>query len=134
MSPATPAPLANYPQVRRSGSQLYVSGMSARTVDGIAGVSVLPDGSKRYDIALQTTVVIDKIQAALLLAGASLDNCVSLTCYLADMRDYAAFNEVYNQRFSLVHGPARTCVSVLSLPHPDMRVEITATAEVPVVL
>lgn len=132
MSSLNPAPLANYPQLRQSGSQLYLSGMSARTADGIAGVSIQADGSRHYDIGLQTDLVIDKIQAALQQVGASLENCVSLTCYLADMHDYAAFNEVYNRRFSMARGPARTCLSVLGLPHPDMRVEITAIAEMPI--
>ncbi|MEL4179297.1 RidA family protein [Roseateles sp. PN1] len=123
------APLGAYPMLRRHGDWLFVSGMSARQADGsCAGVTRSGDGELQIDVALQTRVVIEKIRAALLSQGASLRDCVSLTCYLTDMRDFAAYNAAYAEFFDARSGPARTTVAVHQLPHPHMRVEITATA------
>lgn len=47
-------------------------------------------------------------------AGTSLDKAVKTTCFLADMSDFAAFNEVYAQYFTC--NPARSCVAVKALP------------------
>ncbi|MFC6282238.1 MULTISPECIES: RidA family protein [Polaromonas] len=121
-------PLGNYPPLRRAGEWLYVSGMSARQADGqCAGVLREADGSVTIDVALQTRVVIGKIRDALAGEGATLSDCVSLTCYLTDMRDFDAYNRAYGEHFS-IDGPARTTIAVHQLPHPDMRIEITATA------
>lgn len=112
------APLGNYPALRRRGPWLFVSGMSARQSDG-----TVPG-----DAARQTQLVIEKIRAALATEGAELSDCVSLSCYLVDMADFAAYNAAYAEFFPDLSGPARTTVAVHQLPHPDMRVEITATA------
>lgn len=121
-------PLGNYPPLRRAGDWLYVSGMSARQADGqCAGVLRDADGGVTVDVALQTRVVIGKIRDALASAGADLSHCVSLTCYLTDMRDFDAYNRAYGEYFC-IDGPARTTIAVHQLPHPDMRIEITATA------
>ena len=131
MTPA-PAPLANYSDVRRSGQQLYVSGTTARLADGVAGVTVGPAGAKTYDVGAQADVILQKIDTALRPHGSSVGRCVAMTCYLVDMADFAAFNEAYNRWFPpQVVTPTRTCVAVLALPHPDMRVEITAIAGLP---
>ncbi|MDC8785239.1 RidA family protein [Roseateles koreensis] len=125
-------PLGAYPNLRRCGNWLFVSGMSARQADGgCAGVSQSDDGELLIDVALQTRVVIEKIRQALTTEGATLSHCVSLTCYLTDMRDFAEYNKAYAEHFDAVTGPARTTVAVHQLPHPHMRVEITATAVLP---
>lgn len=118
MTAAAIAPLGAYPQLQRRGPWLFVSGMSARQADG----------SCVADVAQQTRVVIEKIRAALNAEGADLRHCVTLTCYLTDMRDFAAYNGAYAEYFDAQSGPARTTVAVHQLPHPEMRVEITATA------
>ncbi|GGX12158.1 hypothetical protein GCM10007242_17990 [Pigmentiphaga litoralis] len=129
---AAPAPLANYSDVRRTGQQLYVAGTTARLTGGVAGVTVSASGVKTYDVGAQTDVILQKIDTALRPHGSSLGRCVALTCYLVDMADFAAFNEAYNRWFPPhVVAPTRTCVAVLALPHPDMRVEITAIAGLP---
>ncbi len=128
MNTNTIRPLGAYPSVRRQGPWLFVSGMSARLADGsCAGVSRTPAGDREIDVALQTRVVIEKIRAVLQAEGAGLADCVSLTCYLTDMRDFGAYNDAYAEYFD-AQGPARTTVAVHQLPHPDMRIEITATA------
>lgn len=114
-------PLGNYPPLRRRGAWLFVSGMSARQADG----------SVPGDTAEQTRTVIEKIRAALATEGATLVDCVSLTCYLTDMRDFEAYNRAYSEYFDIASGPARTTVAVHQLPHPRMLVEITATACLP---
>ncbi len=111
-------PLGAYPPLRRRGGWIFVSGMSARQADG----------SVPGDAGEQTRIVIEKIRATLAGEGATLADCVSLTCYLTDMRDFAAYNRAYGEFFDIASGPARTTVAVHQLPHPDMRVEITATA------
>ena len=121
-------PLGPYPPLKRCGEWLFVSGMSARQADGsCAGVSQQADGELRIDVALQTRVVIEKIRAALATEGGTLADCQTMTCYLTDMRDFAADNAAYAQYFD-AEGPARTTVAVHQLPHPHMRIEITATA------
>jgi len=120
-------PLGAYPALKRRGDWLFVSGMSARQADGsCAGVSEV-EGQLQIDVALQTRVVIEKIRAALQAEGADLSDCLSLCCYLTDMRDFAAYNAAYAEYFDL-SGPARTTVAVYQLPHPHMRIEISATA------
>lgn len=122
-------PLGAYPSLRRCGDWLFLSGMSARQADGgCAGVTQLADGELQIDVALQTRVVIEKIRKALQEAGAALSDCVSLSCYLTDMRDFEAYNRAYAEVFDEATGPARTTVAVHQLPHPHMRIEITATA------
>lgn len=128
MSATIIRPLGNYPPARRVGDWIHVSGTSARQADGqCAGVVRHAAGTVQVDVALQTRVVIEKIRAALAGEGAELAHCVSLTCYLTDMADFAAYNAAYGEFFG-PDGPARTTVAVHQLPHPDMRIEITAVA------
>ena len=59
-------------------------------------------------------------------AGSSMDHVVKTTCFLADMGDFAAFNEVYAKHFT--SKPARSCVAVKALPK-GVLCEIEAIAE-----
>ena len=52
--------------------------------------------------------------AVLEAAGSSYENAIKTVCFLADMNDFAAFNEVYAKYF--VNKPARSCVAVKTLP------------------
>jgi 2-aminomuconate deaminase len=113
-------PLGKYPYVKRAGDYLFVSGMSAR----------LADGSVPGDVREQTHVVIGKIRDALRTLDADLADCVAITSYLVNMRDFDGYNGVYGEYFS-EQGPTRTTVAVRQLPHPDMLVELTATAYKP---
>ncbi|MDO5391453.1 MAG: RidA family protein [Eubacteriales bacterium] len=66
------------------------------------------------DIQAQAEQVMKNLGAVLEAAGTSFENVVKTTCFLADMGDFAAFNEVYAKYF--VNKPARSCVAVKTLP------------------
>lgn len=65
-------------------------------------------------IVAQTEQVMKNLSAVLSAAGSSFDKAIKTTCFLADMADFAQFNEVYAKYFS--SKPARSCVAVKTLP------------------
>ena len=67
------------------------------------------------DVKAQTERVMANLGAILQAAGTSFDRVVKTTCFLADMGDFAAFNEVYARWFG-AHRPARSTVAVKTLP------------------
>ena len=72
------------------------------------------DGSVPEGIAAQAEQSCKNVGAVLAAAGVSYDQVVKTTCFLADMGDFAAFNEVYARYFT--SKPARSCVAVKELP------------------
>ena len=78
-------------------------------------------------IAEQTHQVMKNLGALLEAAGLSYDKVVKTTCFLADMGDFAAFNEVYAQY--MTEKPARSCVAVKTLPK-NVLCEVELIAEV----
>ncbi len=78
------------------------------------------------DICEQTHRVCQNLKAVLDEAGANLESVIKTTCFLADMGDFAQFNEVYAQYFT--DKPARSCVAVKELPKGAL-VEIEVIAE-----
>ncbi len=66
------------------------------------------------DIAEQADLVCRNVGALLAAAGTDYANVVKTSCFLADMGDFAAFNEVYAKYFT--EKPARSCVAVKTLP------------------
>ncbi len=80
------------------------------------------------DIKVQADRVMKNIGEILKAAGTSYEKVVKTTCFLADMADFAAFNEVYAGYFT--SKPARSCVAVKTLPKNVLcEVEIIALAE-----
>ena len=78
-------------------------------------------------ITEQTHQVMKNLGALLEAAGSSYEKTVKTTCFLADMNDFAAFNEVYGQYFT--GKPARSCVAVKTLPKNVLcEVEVIAEA------
>ena len=76
----------------------------------------------------QTEQVCENLAAVLEAAGTSFDKVVKTTCFLADMGDFAAFNEVYAKYF--VSKPARSCVAVKTLPKNVLcEIELIAVVE-----
>jgi reactive intermediate/imine deaminase len=108
------APLSQYVRV---GETIYLSGMLGTTADG----TLAPGG-----IAAETRQALTNIRAALEKSGATLDDVVKCTVFLADMQEWAAMNEVYTT-FFVRHKPARSAVGVSGLARGG-RVEIECLA------
>lgn len=113
-----PQAIGPYSQGKISGGMLYLSGQIPLdpASDAVAGT----------DITAQTKQVLENIQALLQAAGTDFSAVVKTTCFLADMGDFAVFNELYAQKF--VSKPARSCVAVKTLPK-NVLVEIEVIAE-----
>ena len=78
------------------------------------------------DITGQTEQVMKNLEAVLTEAGSGFDKAVKTTCFLADMDDFATFNEIYGKYFT--GKPARSCVAVKTLPKNVLvEVEVIAT-------
>ncbi|MBQ4641636.1 MAG: RidA family protein [Oscillospiraceae bacterium] len=112
-----PGAIGPYSQGYLVGGFLYISGQIP--VDPVTGE--IPQG-----IVEQTHRSCRNVGAILEAAGADFTKVFKTTCFLADMVDFAAFNEVYAQYF--VSKPARSCVAVKSLPK-GVLCEIEAVAE-----
>ena len=79
------------------------------------------------DITAQAEQSCKNVAAVMEAAGTDLSKVVKTTCFIADMKDFAAFNEVYAKYF--VSKPARSCCAVRELPK-GVLCEIEAVAEV----
>lgn len=76
----------------------------------------------------QAEQVMKNLGAVLEAAGSSYERTVKTTCFLADMNDFAAFNEIYGKYFT--GKPARSCVAVKTLPKNVLcEVEVIASVE-----
>ncbi|MBQ3817054.1 MAG: regulator, partial [Clostridia bacterium] len=98
---------------------LYTSGQIA--LDPETGVIV------GNNISEQTERVMKNLAAVLSEAGTSFEKVVKTTCFLADISDFAAFNEVYGKY--ITSAPARSCVAVKALPKNAL-VEVEVIAEI----
>ncbi len=79
-------------------------------------------------IQIQAEQVMKNLDAVFKEAGTSFENAVKTTCFLADMGDFAQFNEIYAKYF--VNKPARSCVAVKTLPKNVLcEVEVIAAIE-----
>jgi len=114
-----PEPIGPYSQAICVGDLVYLSGQTP--IDPATG-ELAPGG-----VAEQTEQVCKNLGAVLEAAGLSFDNVVKANCFLLDMGDFAAFNEVYVRYFT--SEPARACVAVKELPKAG-RVEVEAIAAV----
>ena len=117
-SPKAPNPAGAYSPALRTGQFLFLSGQIP--IDPATGQLVT--GS----VEAQTRRVMDNLGALLEAAGLSFKHVVRTTVFLADMNDFAEFNEVYAACFSEPR-PARATVQVARLPR-DARIEIDAIA------
>ena len=103
----------------------------AVTVNGLVfssgQIALVPETGQIVEggITEQTHQVMNNLNAVLEAAGSSMDLVIRTTCYLADMKDFATFNEIYA---SYITGkPARSCVAVKELPKGALvEVEVTA--------
>ena len=78
------------------------------------------------DVVAQTEQVMKNLMAVLEAAGSNARQVLKTTCFLSDMADFAAFNEVYARYFGETP-PARSCVQAAALPRGVM-VEVEAIA------
>ena len=100
-----PGAIGPYSQGYIVNNVVYTSGQIP--VDPVSGT--IPEG-----IAAQAEQSCANVGAILEAAGSGFDKVFKTTCFLADMADFAAFNEVYARYF--ISKPARSCVAVKALP------------------
>lgn len=115
------APLAvgPYSQAVVSGGMVYTSGQIA--------INPSTNTIEAVTIQEQSEQVMKNLGAVLEASGSSFDKAVKTTCFLADMNDFSAFNEIYGKYFTSL--PARSCVAVKTLPK-NVLVEVEVIAEV----
>lgn len=109
-----PAAIGTYSQAIASGNLVFLSGqipLDPATMELVPG-----------DVKAQTRQVFDNLAAVAAAAGASLNDLVKVTVYLADLNDFATVNEVMIERFSEPF-PARAALGVSALPR-GARVEV----------
>lgn len=114
-----PAAIGPYSQAVVSGGMVYTSGQIA--------INPASGAVEATDIVSQTEQVMKNLGEVLAAAGSSFEKAVKITCFLADMGDFAAFNEIYAKYF--ITKPARSCVAAKTLPK-NVLVEVEVIAEV----
>ena len=114
-----PAAIGPYSQAVVTGNLVFTSGQIA--IDPATG------NVETTDIVGQTEQVMKNLGEVLKAAGSSYEQAVKTTCFLADMGDFAAFNEIYGNYFT--GKPARSCVAVKSLPK-GVLCEVEVIAEI----
>ena len=119
-TPNAPKAIGPYSQAVKVSGMLYTSGQIA--LDPISGALVGANAAE------QTEQVMKNLSAVLTAAGTSFENVIKTTCFLADIADFAVFNEVYGKY--ITSAPARSCVAVKDLPKGALvEVEVIAAVE-----
>ncbi len=113
-----PSAIGPYSQAVRAGNFLYTSGQIP--LDPATGKIV------EGDIKVQAAQSCKNLIAVLDAAGMTADNVIKSVCFIKNMNDFAAFNEVYAEYFGKA-APARSCVEVARLPK-DVLCEIELVA------
>lgn len=113
-----PAAIGPYSQAVLAGNLVFTSGQIPLNPE-----SGLIEGQ---NITEQTHRVCKNLEAVLTAAGSSLKKKVKTVCFLSNMADFTAFNQVYAQYFT--EKPARSCVAVKDLPKGAL-VEVEVIAE-----
>ena len=114
-----PDAIGPYSQAIKCGDLVFTSGQIA--------INPITSQVEATDINGQTEQVCKNICALLEAAGTSIEKVIKTTCFLADMGDFAAFNQIYGKYF--VSKPARSCVAVKTLPK-NVLVEVEVIAEI----
>lgn len=114
-----PEAIGPYSQAVIAGGMLYTSGQIA--------INPATGEVEATDIQGQTEQIMKNLGAILAEAGSDFKKAVKTTCFLADMGDFAAFNDIYGQYFT--EKPARSCVAVKTLPK-GVLAEVEVIAEV----
>ena len=113
-----PAAIGPYSQAVICGEMVFTSGQ----------IPINPANGQIEAVTIteQTEQVMKNLGEVLKAAGTSFEKAVKTTCFLADIGDFAAFNEIYGQYFT--EKPARSCVAVKALPKGAL-VEVEVIAE-----
>ena len=114
-----PDAIGPYSQAIKCGNLVFTSGQ----------IAINPaSGQVEADtIEGQTEQICKNLVAVLEAAGTSIEKVVKTTCFLSDMADFAAFNEVYGRYFT--SKPARSCVAAKQLPK-NVLAEVEVIAEI----
>jgi 2-iminobutanoate/2-iminopropanoate deaminase len=109
-------------RIAAKGDLVFISGMTARTVDGsIAGVG---------NVEVQTRQVCENLKAAVKEAGGTLDDIVRVDVYVRNMEHFETIHKVRREYFK-APAPASTMVEVCKMTSPDYLIEINAIAVLP---
>lgn len=114
-----PGAIGPYSQAVKSNGFVFTSGQIA--------INPVTGNVEAKTIEEQTKQVCENLKAVLEEAGSSLDKALKTVCFLADINDFVAFNEVYGTYFT--SKPARSCVAVKDLPK-GVLCEVEVIAEV----
>lgn len=114
-----PAAIGPYSQAIVYGNIVFTSGQIP--------INVQSGNIEAEGIAAQTEQVMKNLGEVLSAAGSSFEKAIKTTCFLRDIADFAAFNEVYAKYFT--EKPARSCVAVRELPKGAL-VEVEVIAEI----
>ncbi|MCH5315970.1 MAG: RidA family protein [Eubacterium sp.] len=101
-----PNAIGPYSQAVKANGMLFTSGQIA--------INPISNNVEASTIEEQTIQVCENLKAVVEAAGTTMDKVVKTTCFLADINDFAAFNEIYGRYFT--SKPARSCVAVKDLP------------------
>lgn len=101
-----PGAIGPYSQAVKANGMLFTSGQIA--------INPKTNTVEAKTIEEQTTQVCENLKAVVEAAGTSMDKVVKTVCFLADINDFAKFNEIYGTYFT--SKPARSCVAVKDLP------------------
>jgi 2-aminomuconate deaminase len=133
-SSQAPDPVGSYPQARRVGNLLFLSGVGPRRKGSkdIPGVTV--DEKKNiisYNIEEQCHSVFSNVKHILEAAGSRWENLIDITVYLTNIKDdFAVFNKIYATYFpDKATQPCRTTVEINALPTP-IAIELKCIAAV----
>ena len=112
-----PEPVGPYSQAIKANGFLYCSGQ----------IAINPENNQfiNGDIVEQTNQVMKNIQAVLIEAGYDFSDVVKTTCFLDDMNNFGAFNEIYAKYFT--SKPARSCVEAKLPKGAKVEVEVIAS-------
>jgi len=114
-----PAAIGPYNQATAFEKLLFLSGqipLNPETMEIVEG-----------GVQEQTKQVMENLKAVLEEANSSFNNVLKTTCYLSDMDNFVAFNEIYSEYFGAEDAPARATIAVKTLPK-NVFVEVDAIA------
>ena len=106
VSEKSPAAIGPYSQAVKANGLLFTSGQIA--------INPATNTVEATTIEEQTTQVCENLKAVVEAAGTDMSKVVKTVCFLADINDFASFNEIYGKYFT--SKPARSCVAVKDLP------------------